>query len=556
MKVYVVARSERSGCDFIERHSSIAEHICVLLGRSSLFTVINEIIEEETEPVLLVHDDVYFNKNIIENAKKAIDILNSYYNCWGLAGNAGYACCCLGFNSSNIVRYIVDPHGGPNVSGGIIPAQSIDGNAMLLNVPLLKERGVLLPNIEGFHFYDIILSTESIVRGLGVYIIPNLLCYHKSGGSQKGFEEASKDKKISEYFSKTLKNEYLETINGKISIDSPYGKNDLPLLASEVTRRKTSIVVSIVIKTDFKRPSHLLRTIQSVKAFISSSRQDAVYECFIFSSDKCSASDEYCGIPVKHFKCDGENEKLFLISKAFSTLKSDYLWFIGDDECLFEKEAYFLTNILLSHPANSTFFVGTQHFEAQQRTSSLEWGVNADIYPKENSYSIIQEGKSIPFSGIIFPRDKVNKLLDGLIVGPNPCSVDYILELLEIYSVDFFPVLLNMKYVGIFKRDTMCKVSEKERQDSLCAQASVMQHVCLNGRSFFFHPYARSVVENSRSICEREQEINKIAFSLRNYIKIKYVFYKLKCLISVNSCCQVAIAKRDFYKKLLNKLRS
>ena len=63
MKIIVTAGSEESEKAFLKRHAFAAESIVVRRNEKSLFDVINSIIEGESELVLLVHDDIYFNSD-------------------------------------------------------------------------------------------------------------------------------------------------------------------------------------------------------------------------------------------------------------------------------------------------------------------------------------------------------------------------------------------------------------------------------------------------------------------------------------------------------------
>lgn len=556
MNIYVVARSSESAEEFFKRHSFCKKNIRILLGEKSLFSVINNIIKTETAPALFVHDDIYFSKIFLDNAKKAIENLNDNYKSWGIVGNAGYACCSLGFNSSKIVRYIADPHGGPNLSGKIIPAETIDGNTILLNVPLLKEKNVYLPEISGFHCYDIILSIESIIKGLGVYIVPYLLCYHKSGGSQKGFDLALSNPQIVEYFSKTLKNLYIDSINGRILNNKPNGKYDLPLLALKASQKVNPISVSIVIRTTFERKELLFRAVQSVKSFISNSGNSSIYNCFIFSSFLVD-SDNYLGIPIKCFHFSGEDSRFFLVKKAFSFLKSDYIWFIDDDDWMFPNEAKLLTSTLLSAPISSTFFVGSQHFIEESLCGS--WLGNSRVYPDRyfcpKQFYLSPHGQNqIPFSGMIFPRNKLSKLLEKCDDYSITYYEDYLVELLDIFSEEFFPVIIDKLFIGISIRKSGNTVTENDRTKWWCSEAAVLYYACMNNGILFSHPSSSSFVNNNQLLSSNNcSEIKKIAFFIKKYSKIKYLYYKLRYLMSPKSKREKVMLKMYFYKDLINK---
>ena len=274
MKIYVPARNLYIANEFCNRHNFEGLEIKITTGISSLFVYINDIINNENEPVLIMHDDTYFNKDFISRVNNAITLLNKINSNWGIAGNAGISCYELGFSSQNMVRYIMDPHGGPNLRGKILPAESIDGNTILLNTPKLRENKIRLPNFNGFHLYDIILSIETIKSGLGVYIIPQLLCYHASSGNQIEFNKAFYNDAFIKYLQKKLINNHLKTINGSLPLPfshlSEYNRIDIKNKSIEnCLNTSKDASVAIVIRTRFTRINLLQRTVVTIKSFIS-----------------------------------------------------------------------------------------------------------------------------------------------------------------------------------------------------------------------------------------------------------------------------------------------
>jgi len=91
MKIIVTARSEEYEKAFLKRHAFAAESIVVRRNEKSLYDVINSIIESESEPVLLVHDDIYFNSDFEERVEELLQKLSDEDYEWGVIGNAGIA---------------------------------------------------------------------------------------------------------------------------------------------------------------------------------------------------------------------------------------------------------------------------------------------------------------------------------------------------------------------------------------------------------------------------------------------------------------------------------
>jgi hypothetical protein len=212
--VRVAARSLEHGRRFLERNPAL-KGARIDTNVSSLFSWINEIVSENSGDVaLLVHDDTTFADISLETVSALVSRLPQT---WGLCGNAGT----ILNESRSTRRYIIDPHGGPIYDGDILPAETIDGNTILINVALLKQRSVVLPIIDNYHLYDIVLSLECLRAGLKVFIVPQLACYHSSGGSGAGFTASAQGEMFLRYLGDRGIRK-LVTVNGEIVVPSEF----------------------------------------------------------------------------------------------------------------------------------------------------------------------------------------------------------------------------------------------------------------------------------------------------------------------------------------------
>lgn len=244
MKIIVTAGSEESEKAFLKRHAFAAESIVVRRNEKSLFDVINSIIEGESEPVLLVHDDIYFNSDFEDRVEELLQKVSDEDYEWGVIGNAGIANNAYGYRASNIIRYVVDPHEGATLSARILPVRMIDGNTMLINAPELRKRNVRLPSLSGFQLYDLALSIESLKAGLGVFVSPELLCYHDNKDNPASFISFAESDEAQRYLGANLKNTYLETLNGIIKVREPSGDFDWVEATARIGRKQSGIHVS------------------------------------------------------------------------------------------------------------------------------------------------------------------------------------------------------------------------------------------------------------------------------------------------------------------------
>ena len=190
--IHVVARSAEAGASFYNRHIELADFIRAEVGQQSYFALLNRLItESDHDVVCVVHDDIVLPNDFDTLLRDLVEELNSRWVDWGLVGNAGVTSLRYGHRATDVIRYLADPHGGPNLTGHILPAQSIDGNVMLMNLAAMRGRRVQLPPFDGFQLYDIILGIETYYSGLRVLVAPHLACWHGSRGSQESFDRAA-----------------------------------------------------------------------------------------------------------------------------------------------------------------------------------------------------------------------------------------------------------------------------------------------------------------------------------------------------------------------------
>lgn len=357
MKIIVTAGSEESEKAFLKRHAFAAESIVVRRNEKSLFDVINSIIEGESEPVLLVHDDIYFNSDFEDRVEELLQKVSDEDYEWGVIGNAGIANNAYGYRASNIIRYVVDPHEGATLSARILPVRMIDGNTMLINAPELRKRNVRLPSLSGFQLYDLALSIESLKAGLGVFVSPELLCYHDNKDNPASFISFAESDEAQRYLGANLKNTYLETLNGIIKVREPSGDFDWVEATARIGRKQSGIHVAIVVRTQFKRPEQLFRTLTSIRSFIASSQDADLFQCHVVTDVNTGKEKEMYGFPIHYFPCDLRDSRFLLVSEAIKNILSDYIWFVDDDDWLFPNSAEWLANTIRSLRNFSRYFL-------------------------------------------------------------------------------------------------------------------------------------------------------------------------------------------------------
>lgn len=415
LSIRCVARSGAAAALFSERNGDFAEFI---IGSESYFDVINsEISNLRYDYCLLLHDDVILPINFPTVAQDLIKRLNAEWPNWAIAGNAGVAAFKFGSHAENIVRFLEDPHGGPNLRGVDVPCATIDGNVMLLNTKAMREKGIEVPKWTGFQLYDIVLCLEALRGGCAVIAVPELTCFHLSGGDQKSFNEAVESQAFKNYLSRTIKVDYFISLNGIIrrqlcdwkkhsgSLDPVHAA----LVNASIERKKRTL--SIVIRTQFRNADLLLRTLFSAAYFKASASLFLKVEIVLITDCKTPAGmDLSVADSVRYYNnCKADDTRFELVQLYSSECDAEFSWFIDDDDWLFPNVAEELALILNSVPSNSIVFCDSRVFNEAEigdddfRTSSTIC-TPGDRLPAENWSLSLSHENSTPFCGMIIPK--------------------------------------------------------------------------------------------------------------------------------------------------------
>jgi hypothetical protein len=484
MRVHVVARSDETAQEFVSRHQPFADHISVHTGVSSYFALLNEVIADSSDAACVVHDDVYLPAQFMDRLSDLRSTLEREWPNWGVCGNAGVVPFQFGGTGTHVVRYLFDPHGGPNLQGAILPAIGVDGNVLFINCSALKAANVKLPAFEGFHLYDVTLCLETIRAGRGVLVAPHLACYHDSPGSHGGFDAAARSLAYQNYLARAVRNRTINTINGSVSATT-VALSDRGAIDTEMdslrcaARGRLGKHVAIVVRSQFVRPSTLRRTLESILAFCIAARPGgAVFMPYVVTDkmERCpDFVERYAEIKAASFPgfSDTRNK---LVEYAIQSIEADYFWFVDDDDWLFPNEAERLGLIIGCAPNSSIFFVNSQYFheEAGNGESAIGRGysVRTGRYFSSREWLKSLSGHNhIPFCGFICNRQT-------LLAAPQTVYdrvsyfEDFALQLFAIQSVGIYPILMDKLVAGISVRKTGNTITETNRMkwNASCAE--------------------------------------------------------------------------------------
>jgi hypothetical protein len=490
--IHVVARSEKHGQAFLESHSGLRSRIVVKTGQRSYFRLLQELIDTCPEDyVCVVHDDVFLCGDFGVRLDELIAQLNANWPNWGLAGNAAVLSVKVGYAGTNVVRYLSDPHGGPNLASEILPAQSVDGNVMLLNLKAMRTRQLRLPTFDGFQLYDIILSIETVSAGLGVYVAPQLACWHGSRGNQGEFDRAKDSEAFKYYLANAVQNRSIQTLNGTtearfdLASRRIRGRVELEMdsLRQAVTGRPVK-TVAVVTRTQFSRPELLGRTLDTVGSFIASAGTSTRFRSYIITDRKDAAPEDIKrrALVLEADLPHDTDTRYQLVRFAAENIDADYFWFVDDDDWVFPNEAERLGLAINAAPRGAIVFLDCQHFDERpvapgsDNDVHLYRSVEGHFFSSQRFLSSLSGQNHSPFCGVIFERGAL------LAIPPRVYETvtyyeDFMTILNTLLSLKCFPIVVDKLYVGISLRNSGNTVTETDRTKWDRSMSEMVSHL-------------------------------------------------------------------------------
>ena len=427
MPVFIACRSQETA----ERWQEQNRHFPGLdfkpvLGCRSLYRLLNSAVHDSCDGItLFTHDDNWFGVGIEARIHALVDELKLRFPNWAVCGNAG-----VSYDGRKVYHYLHDPHCGPDQGVAPKPVLTVDGNLILLNAALLRQSGLVLPDLGGFHGYDLVLSLECYRRELLVLADRRLMTMHKSAGDQKGFDLFVKSRPFADYFSQRFINHRIITLNGPVdmseSVDYSYaGSPETPAACSDIMKLFDAALIksrvhqkptlTVVCRSILNRPMMLQRAVGSfAQAQLEGGELLAIQGCIVTDKDYGLLEEElrrlrrlYPGLPLdgRAFAANSErSSRVNLILQSLEAIDTDYIWFVDDDDFILPGAALHLGRVLFAQA--NIVAVGHSLVFDEQWSAGLELCESSRPgiqFRAENIFNSFNGDNHVPVCGCVFP---------------------------------------------------------------------------------------------------------------------------------------------------------
>jgi hypothetical protein len=510
--IILITDSPEKEKQFLKNHPGLSGRLKIKTVTNSFFEVINEIITNSDERFACIfQDDVMLSSDYEARVNELVQDMDKHWPNWGIVGNAGISAIQVGLSSQNLIRYVHDRNGGPNLTGQIMPVYTISNCVILLNITALKARNIRLPHHTSHGLYEVALAVETLAAGLGVFVAPHLACWRGGDSEWRGFKEAENNEELQAYLFSKLQNSKLKTTVGELSIFpqsavmSRRGIVDVEMQSLQNAKpNRSPKKIAIVIRTQLKRPTLLQRTLESARAFIAAFGSDSS-QCEVFVvSDAPQDSAPQLGQDVQFLHVlvePGVDSRFLLIKAACERIEADYFWFIDDDDWLFPNEARRLALALASSPDQSLLILSSRYFHEQghvdNKVTESPRVVPGRYFAGDKFIFCLTGENHIPFCGAIFPRT-VLVTINRRAYETITYLEDYFLLQLALLTISAPPIVIEKLFAGISIRETGNTVTEKDRTKWNRSMAEMISHVVAD-------QYQRSPLLSLKSILDERQ---------------------------------------------------
>lgn len=468
MKLIVLCASEESRLQAENNFEITKLEIDFLLESDLTSSTLNRLLEDELRfnLVCMVKESVTLPADFDQNIKKMTTELDREWPNWALVGESGVTHLAYGMGASKWVQYGADKNRGPNLAGHTVPAYGLSGNVLVINLGRFRNATVNFDGVKGP--LGVTLPIQTMQCGLAVLVAPHLACFVDTSRIIDLESHFDPGPDLRSYLISRISNLFVHTCFGLIDIsgesDAEWGNDriDLPLQSlrnARVGRPKRSL--EIITRTTFERISSLQRTALTV--FLLRSQVSHLDLSHTVISGRFLQDD--VGLPPGTemvFETDGqgskvEDDRFRLIRVAVESSKSDFVWFVDDDDWVFPPCAELLSLALNVSPKGSTFYFDSQQFFLKNEKVDSTFGTYpnmrvGDRYQAQAFVLNLTGLNHVPFCSVIFTRQGLVDTPDDLTKHMNLYE-DFALQLMTMSSPNYFPVSLNNLVSGIQMKD-------------------------------------------------------------------------------------------------------
>lgn len=491
--IFLVLQGKTSPQEFLKVNSISSSSVVFIddSDKTSISKELNRLLLSDSEShVAVLTSDLILPAIFVNQARESmIKVQNRWPTCVATTAR-GISLFEHGYNPSRRIDYLVVA-GYERLVNIETPVVSSSADFVLIDLLAIRSQGFAGFATNENDDFDVWFSLELSLKNCNVIASPIMAAFspnsvHVSRSAQQ-LTQTSLDFIEREFNARkieTLRGSFVLEINAQDAI--PTGKPVIEeyFLKSLVLDRKVPIL-TIVIRTQFKRLASLRRCLASVLSFAAAYDDESLR--IVLVSDRPAPTDLVVPSEVEFVSFEhqpGKDTRFLLVADAVDHAKSEYYHFVDDDDWLFPNNALKLKQFLSLSPKESVFFADTQHFlEGDWQDNGIDSAKKflskpGPAFPGNLFMRGLAGRNHIPFCGVVLPGSIFANLSRESFENVEYAE-DYFLILTALYQ-NITPIVFGHLLAGISIRDEGNTVTEFGAVKWQVAKANVAYHLVNN----------------------------------------------------------------------------
>ena len=409
-----------------------------------------------------------------------IDELTTTFTTWGICSHAGT-------RSDGAHSYQFTRRPPINPAHAVAPKVviTLGYGAMLINLRAFREHSIELPKLSSCRRPELVLGYLALEQGLPLLADRRLLTGFFAADGTSPMEIPSASEETKQFLGTRLVNHVLITPHDHVVLlehvafealqlpRAPVERRDLfALFERSLKARRATPSISIICRTQLKRPTMLERTISSCAAGALEAADLINTRVLLVSDQEGSALSQErerlqrlapaLTIDAMAYTVRApRSSRVDLVLQAIESAQDDFLWFVDDDDFIYPAAVRLLGSLLLA--GRSTLVVGgAQHYEERWERSTDSAPTDPVHLVDSHPTTFVGAGgirssfdgeNHVPICGLVFPRSVVRARIQELFALGDYLE-DYFLLLRTLTAPSLEIEILHHAICGISNRGT------------------------------------------------------------------------------------------------------
>ena len=499
--VFVLCSSEETAAEWKSRARDHAgTEIIPIAPVSQAWRVVKDIVAQYDASVVVCQEHVWFGAEFAQAVSALAAELSRRFPRWGACGNRG--CVWEGVNAYDYTSYIRNKGSGLGAALAPRPVLTIDDNLVLLNCQTVRDASLCDLGDAGSNIFGLPLALECLRHGLGLFVDPRLFTVRTSQHSEGEIRAFTHSTEFRSYYRENFLNHVVpwpeSAVDVKDCVDYDYAarpdrrasQRDLMDLfdwgLSAIRSRQPS--VTLCCRTQFGRPELLRRALASFTAakIEARGRLDLAVRLVTDCESKISEpqlADFDREFPALELACwhhtvrEPRHSRADLIIGAIERAKSDYIWFVDDDDYVIPGAVQALARTLM--PGDNLLVVA----DAWKVEETWETAENALAerrtvarFSNRNLFKVLTGANHIPVCSLLLPVPFIaRRLADRKALGNY--NEDYFVLLAALTAPQVEVRLLDATISAVSFRGADNTVNETNRAAWHYSYTTFMQEI-------------------------------------------------------------------------------